>query len=149
MNRLKCKYTIALFWLGLAVSAAAYFERQNIHVVSFAAAKEPDRYTMVFDAETTDYGDRVNLPRKKRRFTVLLRCDPYFCTLPEYREAVKLLRHRIAESPDISIARMSGTGWRPMPRQRGVFATVGLRIPKPPNDYKGPPVLLFVHDDRF
>ena len=125
------------------------FEELLIHVISFTPGAKPERYTIVFDAETTDFGDRTNLPRKRRRFTVMLRCDPRFCRLDAYRDAVQLLRRRIEQSPDVSIARMSGTGWRSVPGKRGVFESVGLYIPKPPPEDTGPPILLFLHDDRF
>jgi hypothetical protein len=149
MNRLTHFLLIAVLSLGLLPSASAHFEFQDIHVVSFVPADQPDRYTLVFDAETKDYGDRTNLPRKKRRFTVRLRCEPRFCKIDEYRAALDLLQQRIKEGPDLRIARMSGTGWRPVPGRRGVFESVGLRIPKPPERWKGSPVLLFIHDDRF
>ena len=147
MDRLKYICMIAMLWVGLVFSACAAFDLQEIHVVSFAASKAPDRYTIVFDAVTADYGDLTNLSRKKRHFIVQLRCDPHFCTLAEYRTAIQLLRQRLADGVDFTIARMSGIGWRAVAGQRGMFETVGLRIPKRPNDRSGP--VLFLHDDRF
>ena len=149
MNRLIRILLIALLSLAVLPSASAMFEMQDIRVISFVPADKSDRYTLVFDAETTDYADRTNLPRKKRRFTVRLRCDPAFCQISEYRAAVELLRQRINHGPDIRIARMSATGWRPVSGSRGVFESVGLRIPRPHTAWKGPAVLLFIHDDRF
>jgi hypothetical protein len=145
MNPFKHLLIIATLLFGGIHSATAMFESLPIHVISFTPAKKGDSYTIVFDAETTDYGDRMDLPRKKRRFTVALRREPRFCTLEQYQEAVQLLRRRIAESSDVTVARMSGTGWRPVPGKRGVFESVGLLIPRPPADYKGTPVLLFIH----
>ena len=149
MNGFKYFLMVALLWLAVSSAAFASFEFQDIHVISFTPANKSDRYTLVFDAETTDYGDLTNLPKKKRRFTVRLRCEPRFCTIDDYRAAVLLFRQSIERGPDITIARMSATGWRPIRGSRGVFESVGLRIPKPPADYKGSPVLLFLHDDRF
>jgi hypothetical protein len=149
MNGLKHFLMIVLSGLALSSAAFAHFEFQDIHVISFAPAEKADRYTLIFDAETTDYGDLTNLPKKKRRFTVRLRCEPRFCTIDGYRAAVRLLQQRIERGPDITIARMSGAGWRPVRGSRNVFESVGLHIPKPPPDFKGSPVLLFLHDDRF
>ncbi|MEK0451595.1 MAG: hypothetical protein RL088_3863 [Verrucomicrobiota bacterium] len=149
MNGLKHFLTIVLLLLVASSAAFANFEFQNIHVISFTPADKSDQHTLVFDAETTDYGDLTNLPKKKRRFTVKLRCEARFCTIEEYRAAIQLLQQRIERGPDITIARMSATGWRPVRGRRGVFESVGLRIPKPPDDYKGTPILLFLHDDRF
>jgi hypothetical protein len=149
MNRLIRTLVLALLSLGVLPSASASFEYQDIRVISFVPADKSDRYILVFDAETINYGDRTNLPRKKRRFTVRLRCDPAFCKISEYRDAVDLLRQRINQGPDIRIARMSAKGWRPVPGSRGVFESVGLRIPKPPEHREVTPVLLFIHDDRF
>ena len=149
MKSIKPFLLIALLLLAVAPHTLASSEFQEIHVISLVPDDKPDRYTIVFDAATTDYGERRNLPREVRRFTVLLRCEPRFCTLDEYREAIQLLQRRLSGSPDITIARMSATGWRPVSSRRGVFESVGLRVPKPPKDYKGAPALLFLHDDRF
>ena len=149
MNSLKHLLIIMAFLLGGVRPASAMFDELSIHVVSFTPADKPDRYTLIFDAETTDYGDLTNLPLRKRHFTVMLRCEPRFCSLDEYREAIRLLRQRIEHSPDVTIGRMAATGWRPVPRKRGVFESVGLRIPRPPAGVTAPTVLMFLHDDRF
>jgi len=117
MKRIQHLLVFAALFFGTIHPAAAMVESQLIHVISFTPAEKPDRYTIVFDAETTDDGKRINLPRKKRRFTVQLRCDPRFCRLDQYRDAVQLLRWRIEQSPDVTIFRMSGRGWGSRTRQ--------------------------------
>lgn len=142
-------FLFSLISFGISPLTLAHDVLQKVHVVSFAPAGKADRHTIVFDAETTNYGDLTNLPLKKRRFIIRLRCEPRFSTMDQYRAAIQLLQRCIAESPDITIARMSSKGWRPVSGQRGIFESVGLRIQEPPKDHNGPPVILFLHDDRF
>ncbi len=75
-----------------------------------ASADKSICYTLVVDAVTTNCGDVTKIPKKERRFTVRLCCEPRLCTLDDYRAAVQLLRLRIRRGPDIDIARMSATG---------------------------------------
>jgi hypothetical protein len=141
--------TVSLFF-GIIASAGAHVETLTIHVISFTPEKQPDRYTIVFDAVTSDYGDDYNLPARKRRFEVHLRCEPRFGPREEFRESVRILRSRLSHGPALLVGRMSGRGWRPIPGQKNVFESVGLATHRAPDiPSEDHTLVYFVHDDRY
>lgn len=145
---------ILLSFVVLVASAAgarAHVETLDIRVISFTSETQPDRYVIVFDAVTTDYGETTGLPAKRRKFEVHLRCEPRLASsLETYRECVRILRQRLSRGAEVRIGRMSGRGWRPVPGGKGMFESVGLdlrREPGHPSDDRA--FIYFIHDDRF
>jgi hypothetical protein len=56
MRTIKQLLLLAALSRAVAPCAWAHASFRDIHVISFMPVGKPDRYTMVFDAETTDYG---------------------------------------------------------------------------------------------
>jgi hypothetical protein len=128
MKRIFTVSAICIFLL--AGQVFAHVEMLNVHVLSFKINDQRDRCILKFSAITTDDGYRINLPPQKRLFEVHL-IPSKDASLEEIKSGISILEKRISNGSDISIGRMSGRGWSPVPGKKGIFQSGGIKVHRP------------------
>lgn len=114
-----------------ATGAQAYVEQLPIKVLSLTSDPERSRYVFRFRAFTTDYGSRINLPRKEREFVVHVHLDPGSPSAVETRHGLEILRKRFQKAPGMVIGRMSGKGWQTISGRKGEYKSIGVKVHHP------------------